>query len=172
MKGKNYQEIYARCNEIMGDGVLPGCKEFAQRGVCANDCCFDGAFLLEREFLRIIPDGVQVFQRRVRNCLGVNGCKFPSGSKPLLCKIAPVVGVFIESSLSCVVLFDGEVFDDGGIARCICPAGIPDGFRKKVNRVIGTLKEGGIWTKSESKLVLPQATLEEYRAFVAADRER
>lgn len=168
MKGKNYQEIYARCGEMVGDGVIPGCREIASRGVCADGCCFEGAFLLEGEFLNVVPDGVQVFQRRVRNCLGESGCKFPPNSKPLICKMAPVVMVMTGLDLSRIVLFDGERFPDGSVLNSGCSAGIPDVFRKRVFRVIGFLKENGIWTRSRSKLVLPQATPEEYHVFAAA----
>lgn len=168
MKGKNYQEIYARCNEIMGDGILPGCKEVASRGVCANQCCRDGAVLLEGEFLRTVPDGVQVFKRRVKNCLSENGCKFLSTCKPLICKIGPLVGVMIEPDLKRVASFDGERLADGSVMRGYCPAGVSDAFRRRVFRVVEFLKENRIWTRSKSKLILPPATPEEYRTYLMA----
>jgi len=70
----NYFNTYRECAEIMGDGKIVDCQQAISDG--CRKCCREGGFLLPGEELAIVPDGVVITNRMVRDCLDSDGCKF------------------------------------------------------------------------------------------------
>ena len=131
------QNAIFKAHQIMGDGAMESCQRQVRKG-CRN-CCEYGAVLFEDERLRVVPRGVEVTGRRVENCLGKYGCKFPGRRKPLMCKLTPIVDVVIAEDRRQLA----TISDNSGNHHC--PAAISFDFRMRVNRAVGLLITAGIW---------------------------
>jgi len=145
-------EAIQAAHEIMGDGTLDSCQRAVRNG-CRN-CCQNGALLFEGETLKVVPKGVSVFNGRVLDCLGENGCKFQSKDKPLLCKLSPVIcAETTELGKRTATFYSGK----------ICRVKLTSDFLERVSRVIPTLSGGGVWGWNGAPLT--KATPEEIRAM-------
>jgi len=117
--------------------------------------------LLEGEELSNVPDGVKVVGRRVKHCLGSDGCRFQPLDKPLFCGLSPVVCAetngFTGGRRSVLSVSGSELYGEGS-----CPVidEISEDFIDRVCRCVELLKRDGLW-RWGCGLKLPRATVAE-----------
>lgn len=143
MNKRTREQAIQRAHEIMGDGRFKSCKNQVKKRGC-NGCCVYGAALLPDETLQTVPQGVRVIGKKVADCLGKKGCKFPRRRKPLLCKMGPVVKTLIAADGRQMAVIE----DSSGV----CPATVPADFRRRVMLAVNELFNVGIWRNNHIDL--------------------
>jgi hypothetical protein len=133
------EALIREAHELLRDGRFPSCARAVEAG--CRRCCNQGSVLMDGEVLSIVPEGVKVTGKRIRNCLGEMGCEFGK-DKPLICKLFPHVSTGIDEK--------GWFFDSR--ADMDCPAPIPRRLKGKMRVALLKVRAALDWEGRYSPL--------------------